>query len=477
MNPVAELLQPEVQELIREKRFTELREALHLVAPADVADILAGLDPAETAAGFRVLQHDDAARVFSYLDSEKQEALIKALGAETTVAIVEEMRPDDRVRLLDELPAEVAQRIVASLSPEERKLTQAILGYPHGTVGRIMTPDYIRIRPDWTIAQALAEVRRQGRDAETINVLYVVDNEGRLIDDMRLRQVLLADPAQTVESLMTRSFISLKADQDQEQAVHAMARYDRIALPVVDSRGLLVGIVTADDVADVAEEETTEDIQKLGGMEALDDPYITVPILELVRKRITWLAALFIGEMATATAMSGFEEEIQRAAVLATFVPLIVSSGGNSGSQATSLIIRSLAIGELTLADWWRVMRRELACGALLGAGLGCIGIVRVNVWGWMGWFKKKAETGAGFTPESLLAQSHFELLGITIGVAVLGVVLWGTVIGSMLPFVLKRLHLDPATSSAPFVATLVDVVGVLIYFWTAVVILRGTLL
>ena len=461
MNPVAELLQPEVQELIREKRFTELREALHLVAPADVADILAGLAAGETAAGFRVLLHDDAARVFSYLDAERQEALIKALGAEESLKVVEEMRPDDRVRLLDELPAEVAQRIVGSLSPEERKRTQAILGYPHGTVGRIMTPDYIRVRPDWTIAQVLEEVRRHGRDAETINVLYVVDNDGRLIDDMRLRQVLLADPGQTVESLMTRSFISLKADQDQEEAVRAMARYDRIALPVVDSRGVLVGIVTADDVADVAEEETTEDIQKLGGMEALDEPYMEAGAREMYTKRGFWLGALFLGQSVTILVLSGFEQQLERGVVLMLFLPLVISCGGNSGSQAATLLTRALALHEIGPGDWFRVVRKELVSGLLLGLTLGALGVACVHFWHAMG-----------------RAHTEFPLqLSLTVGAAILGVVMWGTVAGSLLPLVLRRSGFDPATASSPLVATLMDASGMLIYFAVAIVMLRGTLL
>ncbi|MGE3107091.1 MAG: magnesium transporter [Phycisphaerales bacterium] len=478
MNPVAELIQPEVAELIREGRYLELREALHGIVAADVADVVAALEPADAAIAFRFLTRDDAGEAFAYLDAEHQATLIQELGAQGAVRIVEGMDPDDRVRLLDELPPEVAQRIVASLSPEERKTTQAILGYPVGSVGRLMTPDYVKIRPEWTISQALEHIRKTGRDAETINVVYIVDDAGVLIDDIRLRQIIFADPGAAVETLMNRTFASLRADQPQEDAVRTLTKYDRVALPVVDSRGVLLGIVTHDDIADVAQEEFTEDIQKLGGMEALDEPYMSISIRKLVRKRVTWLAVLFVGEMFTQTAMSGFEHDIERAAVLATFVPLIVSSGGNSGSQATSLIIRAMALGEVTLKDWWRVMRRELVAGSLLGLLLGMIGVLRIHVWGWLGWFRKAQPDSHGqYTAESLAAQQHFHLLAVAIGVSVLGVVLWGTIVGSMLPFILKRCRMDPATSSAPFVATLVDVIGVLIYFGSAVVILRGTLL
>jgi magnesium transporter len=478
VNPVAELIQPEVCELIHEGRYSELREALHGIPAADVADVMTVLTPAEAAIAFRFLPRDDAGQVFAYLTAERQQELIHELGNEGAVRIVEGMDPDDRARLLDELPPEVAQAIVASLSPEQRKVTQAILGYPPGSVGRLMTPDYVRIRPEMSIAGALEHVRKTARDAETINVLYVVDDHGVLIDDIRLRQLIFADPQAMVESLMNRSFHALRADQDQEEAVLMLQRYDRVALPVVDSRGVLLGIVTHDDIADVAQAEATEDIQKLGGMEALDEPYISISIFSLVRKRGTWLAALFVGEMLTQTAMSRFEHQIESAAVLATFVPLIVSSGGNSGSQATSLIIRAMALGEITLRDWWRVLRRELAAGALLGLGLGLLGMLRVNMWGWMGWYLKNDPDHKGkYLAESVQAQEHFQLLGMTIGIAVLGVVLWGTLTGAMLPFILKKVKLDPATSSAPFVATLVDVVGVLLYFSAAVLILTGTLL
>lgn len=480
MNPVAELIQPEVAELIREGRYLELREALHGIPKADVADVMAALAPDQAAIAFRFLTRDDASEAFAYLDAEHQAALIHELGAAGSVRIVEGMDPDDRVRLLDELPPEVAQRLIASLSPEDRKTTQAILGYPPGSVGRMMTPDYVTLRPEWTAAQALEHIRKKGRDAETINVVYIVDDSGVLIDDVRLRQVLFADPSATVESLMNRSFTSLKADQHQEEAVRLLTKYDRVALPVVDSRGVLLGIVTHDDIADVAQQEFTEDIQKLGGMQALDEPYMTISLFRLVRKRGTWLAVLFLGEMFTQTAMSGFEDDIQRAAVLATFVPLIVSSGGNSGSQATSLIIRAMAVGEITIKDWWRVLKRELAAGMMLGLALGLIGLLRIHIWGWLGWFRKindDPDAAGQYTTESLAAQEHFHLLAVTIGVSVVGVVLWGTLVGSMLPFLLKKVKLDPATSSAPFVATMVDVIGVLVYFWVAVMVLRGTLL
>jgi magnesium transporter len=465
MNPTAHLIEPEVRELIHDARYSELREVLTSIPPADVGEILSNLEADQAAVAFRFLLRDDAAEVFTYLAVEKQEEIIARLGDKGSVRIFEAMDPDDRVRLIDELPAEVAQRLIASLNPEDRKETQAILGYKPGSVGRLMTPDYVRVRSDWTIAHALDHLRRHGRDAETINVVYVTNEQGVLIDDIRLRQLLLASPEDIVESLMNRSFVTLRAEQDQEEAVRLLQRYDRVALPVVDSRGVLLGIVTHDDLADVAEQEATEDIQKIGGVEALDDPYMATPLLHLVRKRGTWLGLLFMSELLTSNALQYYDGEIQKATVLAIFLPAVMSSGGNSGSQASTLVIRALALQEIKLGDWWRVLRRELACGTLLGLLIGAISIVRVNLWGVMGWWSDPA------------AREHYKILSVAMFATLTGVVLWGSIMGSMLPFVLKRLRLDPAASSTPFVATLVDVTGIIIYFTCAKLILSGTLL
>ena len=480
MNPTALLIEPEVRELIHDARYSELREVLSSIPAADVAEIVSALDPDQAAVAFRFLLRDDAAEVFSYLDTEKQEELIAKLGDKGSVRIVEAMDPDDRVRLLDELPTEVAQRIIASLPAEERKETQAILGYPLRSVGRLMTPDYIRVKADWTIAHCLDHIRRHGRDAETINVVYVVNDQGVLVDDIRLRQLLLSDPSETVESLMNRSFVTLRAEQDQEEAVKMLQRYDRVALPVVDSRGVLLGIVTHDDVADIAEQEATEDIQKMGGMEALDEPYSTITLWRLVRKRGGWLALLFMGELLTASAMGYFQGEIEKAAVVALFLPLIISSGGNSGSQASTLIIRAMAVGELTVKDWWWTLRREAAVGTILGLFLGLIGVIRIHVWQWL--HLANYNSNAAYTsPDShLVPYNHpglYHLIGLTVGISLIGVVLWGTLCGAMLPFILRRLKLDPATISAPFVATAVDVTGLMIYFTVALFVLRGTIL
>ena len=455
------LLGPDIGELLAQRRYDQLREALLELEPADIADLVQGLEPDQAALVFRLLPRDLAADVFSYLDPEQQQSLITKLGNERVAALINELEPDDRTALLEEMPAEVAQRLIALLTPAERRITQTILGYPEESVGRLMTPDYVRVKPDFTIAQAMEHIRKYGRDAETVNVIYVVDDAGTLIDDLRIRQLLLADPLQTVESIMDRKFTALHATDDREEAVRMMQRYDRVALPVIDSRGILVGIVTGDDIADVAEEEATEDIQKMGGMEPLDVPYFASGFAPLLRKRGGWLSVLFLGEMLTATAMGYFEGEISRAVVLALFVPLIISSGGNAGSQACSLVIRGMALGEISIRQWLRVLLRELASGVALGGLLGCIAIVRIVFW----------------PARAKLYGEHYLLIAATVAFSLVGVVTFGTITGSMLPFILRRLGFDPAAASAPFVATLVDVTGLVIYFTVAAMVLRGTLL
>jgi len=383
------------------------------------------------------------------------------MAQEDVAALLNNMAPDDRTMFLEELPAEVTRQLLALLTPEERAVAVRLLGYPEGSIGRLMTPHYIRVKEDWTIAQVLDHVRLHGQDSETLNVIYVVDDTGRLIDDIRIREVLLTAPTNIVKNLMDRKWVALKATDAQETAVQVFKDEDRTALPVTDSAGILIGIVTVDDVFDVAEAKATQDIQRVGGSEALDEPYMQIAFHRMVQKRAGWLTALFIGEMLTATAMGAFEKEIEKAVVLALFVPLIISSGGNSGSQASTLVIRALALGEVTLIDWWHVMRREIAAGLALGAILGTIGFMRIAVW----------------SAFSSIYGEHWLLVAITVAISLVGVVLWGTLTGSLLPFLLRRLGFDPAASSAPFVATLVDVTGLVIYFTVGIVVLRGTLL
>ena len=459
---VGRILQPEIKSLIDSRNFSALREVFSDWPPADVAEVILDMPENEQVIIFRVLPHDLAADVFEYLDVEAQQQLLRGMAHEQVVGILNEMSPDDRTALLEELPSAVARQLIRLLTPEERRIAQALLGYPEGTVGRLMTPDFIAVHSDWTIKEVLDHVRENGKDSETLNVIYVVDDRGKLIDDIRMREFLVKPLTHRVSDLMDSNFVSLSVMEPERDAVNVFRKYDRTALPVTDSAGMLVGIVTIDDMLDVAEEQATEDIQKLGGLEALDEPYTTISLPRMVKKRATWLIILFLGEMLTATAMQGYNGEIEKAAILAMFLPLIISSGGNSGSQATTLVIRAMALGELRLGDWFRVVRKELLSGLSLGLILGTIGFFRISLWQYLHIFD--------------YGQYHW-LVALTVGVALIGVVLWGTLSGAMLPFLLRRCGLDPATSSAPFVATLVDVTGLIIYFNVALYILRGTLL
>jgi magnesium transporter len=456
------LLKPEIEQLIKEGEFAALRDALLDLPPADVADALADLPPESSAIVFRILPRAIAAEVFDFLPVDRQEAILKAMADKDVRELLDAMAPDDRTRLLEELPSRVTRRLMDLLSPQELQVAKTLLGYPEDSVGRRMTPNYLAVPSSWTVGEVLRYIRSHGANKETLNVIYVVNDKGQLVGDVGIADVLLAPDDKPISEIMDENVPRLLATDDQEKAVEMFGRYRRDALPVVSSDGALVGIITVDDVLDVAQEEATEDIQKLGAVEALDEPYLRINIFKMVRKRAGWLIALFLSEMLTATAMAHFEEEIAQAVVLALFVPLIISSGGNSGSQAATLVIRAMALGEVTLRDWWRVMRRELASGLMLGLTLGFIGFARVTVWSllWPG-----------------LYGPHWFLVALTVGIALVGVVMWGTFAGSMLPIVLKRLGLDPAVSSAPFVATLVDVTGIVIYFTVAMFILRGTLL
>jgi magnesium transporter len=465
---VGKILIPEIKGLIEARDFGALRELFSEWPPADLAEVIVDMDEDDRVILFRVLPSAVAADVFEYLDVEAQQELLHAMAHEQVVGILNEMSPDDRTALLEEMPSAAARQLIKLLTPEERRIAQALLGYPEGSVGRLMTPDFIAVHDDWTVKEVLDYVRENGQDSETLNVIYVVDERGKLIDDLRMREFLLRPLEAKVSDIRDQSFTALKVADSQEDALNTFRKYDRTALPVVDSNGVLVGIVTIDDMLDVAEKEATEDIQKLGGMEALDEPYTTISMLRMIKKRAGWLVLLFLSEMFTSNAMAHFQDEIAKAVVLALFVPLMISSGGNSGSQATTLVIRAMAVAEIRLKDWWRVMGKELTAGALLGIILGTVGFCRI-----MAWQRLSTIFPHGFFQH----YEHPYLLGFTIFFALLGIVTWGTLIGSMLPFILRRVGLDPATSSAPFVATLVDVTGIFIYFTVAALILRGTAL
>jgi magnesium transporter len=450
----------EVVELLEQADDAQLRNYLNDLNISDVEHLIDEL-PEHAVKFIDTLAVNRAVNVFRILDFPTQERIIKKLPGTKLAELINLLPPDDRTALFSELKGDAVKKLIILLPAADRLEALSLLGYKEDSVGRLMTPDYVAVKTHWTIARVIEHIRWYGKNSETIDVIYVLDDEGVLLDDIRIREVLLADPQTKVSELADNRTIALNANDPQEEAINVFRMNNRVALPVVDENNVLLGIVTVDDILWLANEEYTEDIHKIGGTQALDEPYLDMPLLGLVKKRIGWLVVLFLGEMLTATAMAHFEADIEKAVVLAMFVPLIISSGGNSGSQASTLIIQAMALGEITVGDWWRIMRREIQSGLLLGIALGCIGFLRIFVW----------------TQFSDMYGPHWLLIGLTVGVALTGVVLWGSLSGSMLPLLLKRLGADPATSSAPFVATLVDVTGLIIYFSVALMFLRGTLL
>ncbi len=460
-----ELEQPNLFEqfdlLITQDDKLAIREFLNDQNISDVADLINEYPEYEARIIANMAIHR-AASVFKILDISQQKDIVKELPSSKTAELLNELPADDRTDFLEELPKAAIRDLIKLLDPDERKITLSLLGYPEDSVGRLMTPDYVYVYAHNTVEEVFATLRRYARNSETIDVIYVIDDTGLLIDDLRIRDVILATPDKRVDEIIDGRVVSLNVNDDQENAQQVFKMNNRVALPVVDENNILLGIVTIDDMLWVANEEFSEDMQKMGGTEALNEPYLDIPIFKLFKKRVSWLVVLFLGEMLTATAMGYFEDEIAKAVVLALFVPLIISSGGNSGSQASTLIIQAMAVGEITISDWWRVFRRELISGLLLGTVLGIIGFIRVAVW------------------HSIVPQiygPHWMMIASTVGFSLIGVVLWGTLSGSMLPIFLKKLGADPAVSSAPFVATLVDVTGLIIYFSFAYLFLQGLLL
>jgi len=449
-----------LEQLIEVGNLQELADYLNELNISDVEELIDEL-PEHGSLFLETLDLNRAVNVFRILDFPTQERIFKKLSANKVREILNEMPPDDRTSFFGELKGDVVKRLITLLTPDERKEALSLLGYPEDSVGRLMTPDYITVKEHWTINRILDHIRRYGSASETIDVLYVLDSDGRLIDDIRIKDILLASPDSQVGELIDNRMISLNANDPQEEAVTIFRMNNRVALPVVDEQGIMLGIVTIDDILWVANEEYTEDMQRFGGTEALDEPYLDVTIMHLVKKRAGWLIVLFLGQLLTTTVIDHFESQLASAIVLFALMPLIMSSGGNSGSQASTLIIQAMAMGEVTLSDWWRVMRREFVSGSILGLILGTLGFVRIATW-------------------QLFSEyygEHWVLIGLVISFSLVGVVLWGSVVGSMLPFVLRRLGADPASSSAPFVSTLVDVTGLIIYFTFATLLLQGVLL
>ena len=430
--------------------------------PADIAERLSELPADERLLAFLKVPKQYKAEVFSHLDPDFQEETIRSIGSEEVSEILNAMTPDDRTALFEDFPDELIKYSINHLNPQERRIALKLLGYHEDSIARLMTPYYIQIRKEWTVKRCFAHIKKVGKKVETMNHLYVVDERNRLIDDIAIGSILLAEEDTLISDITDNHFVAITTTTSKEDAVPYFEKYDRAALPIVTENGVLVGIVTVDDIIDQIEEQNTEDIQKFGGVEALDEPYIQTPWFEMIKKRGLWLIVLFFLQLITASVMGFYENEIEKAVVLALFVPLIISSGGNSGSQAATLIIRAMALQEITLKDWWTVMRKELVTGLFLGSLLGIIGFFRIMLWHKMGWFDY---------------GQYWFFVGISAGISLAMIVLWGTLSGSMVPFILKKFNLDPATSSAPFVATLVDVTGLIIYFSIAALFLTGKIL
>jgi magnesium transporter len=459
-----DLVLASVRRLLRVGATANLLNLLQKRHPVDIAEILRALNDHERRAAVDAMAAADprlAMHVVAELGVDMGAALLASRPAREIVRLLQELAPDDAAALIDRFPESLADEVRELMRGQQPTAEIAeVLENPEGTAGRIMNPRVFALPEDTTAAEAVNAIQQLG-GVEMSFYLYVIDDRRHLVGVVSLRRLLLVPPQAKLKDIMTTDVISVGVDTPEEEVARKVASYHLLAVPVVDDENKLVGTVTVDDVIEVIRDTTTEEFQKLGGLEALDEPYVRTPMLTLVKKRARWLVVLFLGEMLTATAMGYFEREIARAVVLALFVPLVISSGGNSGSQAASLIIRALAVGEVTLRDWWRIMRREILSGLALGGILGTVGFIRVSLW------------------QQLFGTygAHWFLIALTVLFALVGVVMWGTIAGSMLPFVMKRIGADPATSSAPFVATLVDVTGLVIYFTVAAAILRGTLL
>lgn len=430
--------------------------------PADIADQLTQKSSKDRVLSFLLLAGEAKAEVFPYFDSEIQQELILNLGNEATKELFNELAPDDRTLLLTDFPDSIIKEIINLLDQKEREQALNLLGYESDSIARLMTPHYIQAKKDWTVKRVLESIKIYGKKAETLNFVYVVNDKNKLIDDLRIGQLLMAEDSTLIEELMDKNFIAIRTIEKIEESLAIFDKYDREALPIVTEKGILVGIVTFDDLLEQIEQRDTEDMQKFGGMEELDLSYTKTSLSDLVKKRAGWLVVLFLGELLTASAMGHYDDEIAKAVVLALFVPLIISSGGNSGSQAASLIIRAMALKELQLRDWWYVMKKEFVSGLLLGGILGLLGFIRIVIWQEAGIYD--------YGP-------YWLWVALSVSTSLLFIVLWGTLSGSLIPFLLRKMKLDPAAASAPFVATLVDVTGLIIYFSVSALFLAGKLL
>lgn len=431
---------PEILQLVEARKWRELRSLLSNWEVPEVVDLLLDMEKKNRVLLFRALPRSRSAEVFSHLEPEDQDWLLRELTDAETRYILGELDPDDRTALLEELPAEATQKLMALLSPEDLREARQLLGYPEESVGRLMTPDYVSVLPEDTINQAFTKIRAQGRDSETINRIYIIDRTGKLLDDITLRQLVLADPAGKVEKVLDHRFVELSAFDDRERAVEILQEYDLAALPVVDSDGVLIGIVTFDDVMDVAEEEVTEDIQKAASIEPLKTSYRHASVWTLFRKRVIWLIILVVLNLVSAGIIAAYEHQLAAAISLVFFIPILLGSAGNTGSQSATIMLRALVTGDIEMVEWFKVFLKEIAVGLLLGASLGLLS------WG-------LALFHGGYT------------IGLVVGLTMVSIVLVANFVGMTLPFILARLRLDPAVASSPLITTIADASGLLIYF------------
>jgi magnesium transporter len=433
------LLGPEIQSIIQQRNFAALKDALAEWPPADMAELIGDLPPADQVIVFRILPQQLAANTFAYLTREDQERLLQTMGRQDVVAIISDMSPDDRTALLEELPASAVVQLLQLLRPEERAIAQNLLGYPEKSVGRLMTPDFIAAKDYWTVQQVLDHVRQVGIDSETINNIYVTDESRKLVDDVHIREFLLRPPSAKVAEIRDHTFVALKATDSEEEAIRAFRKYDRTALPVVDSEGKLVGIVTVDDILDVADQEATEDIHKGGAIKPLTTSLLKARFKELYARRVTWLVILVFMNIFSGAVIAHFEELIESVVALVFFLPLLIDSSGNAGSQAATLVIRSIALGEIRLRDYIQVLWRETWVALLLGLTMAAA-VFFLALW-----------------------RSGLDVARV-VSLSMLIVVFIGSLIGMSLPFILSKLKVDPAAASAPLVTSLADIAGVLIY-------------
>ncbi|MEI6833454.1 MAG: magnesium transporter [bacterium] len=433
------------------KNYKAIRPVLKSAEPADIGERLAELPINELVVLFRLIPRIRRAQVFAYVPFERQEELLQSLPEAVVSTLVNDMEPDDRTRLLEDLPFEIRSQILLKLSPEERSMAWQLLSYDEDSIGRLMHPEFIAVRGGLKVSDVMEYIRWTVRDAEELHsFLFVIDPAGKYKGEVSLASLILADPPTlTLEQIMDTATVALSAIDDKSVAVDFFRKYDKAFSPVVDAEGILVGVLTADDVFDIAEEEATEDIQQFGGTATLEDSYFDTPGHVLLWKRAGWLCILFVGEIFTGSALHYYDKAIAEMRYLVYFVPLVISSGGNSGSQASSLVIRGLAVREMELKDWWRVFGREILIGLGLGLILGVIGFIRAWTW-----------------------QKNI-LIAMIVGVSLVGTVTFGSVVGAIMPFGIKRMKMDPAVSSSPFIASLVDVAGIVIYFSAALWMVR----